>query len=375
MRRSVALAAALLMLTSCSSQTDSSDDAAKDIIPASSAAETTKITQSTAPESSLRETVSVPEESSRAEEYPSEIELTINEPEAPQITAVNMTVETPNGKSELENAYGRDFLASGTVGLVGCPVKVTLCGSAGVLTFRIDKDALGSIPFENLAVLKTGDSFDEVDHTSGEDTVTCLIKESGTYLLVDSYQWDSAWGGDTAGKEHETEFTVGDFGFRVTFPKGVAPNSVSDYWHAEPAEGSHIIMKQDLMLQNGQNEARIRAELYASRFPNEDDSVDDPLPFKSFDDRIDELSLIAGDHPEIEATEVWDVDDGRRGFIAVFHFPENKKDGIREQTNINAYYEYTEDTYITLNLSFFGYDSETVDECFKSAKSFTYYKH
>lgn len=386
MRKTLVLAAAMLMLTSCSGDADSSAKAANDITPASSAAEVTKNTQSTAPESGLSGTDTAPAESSSpekdsapgqssTEEYPSEYELVINEPKAPQITSVSMKVKEPTGKSKLENAYGRDVLASGTVGLVGCPVKVTLCGGAGMLTFNLDKEALGSIPVENLAVLKAGDSFEKADYTLSEDTAVCLIRESGTYLLVDSYQWDSAWSKDPAGKEHETDFTVGEgFDFRITLPEGIAPNNISALWEKTYADGEHQIMTKELMSQNNQSEASVKAELKAYRYPGEEDGCDSPLPLKSFDDKISEISSISSDSFTLETSEPWDIGGGRRGFTAVFRFPGEPDKGIDEQTTVEAFYEFSEDTYILFALSFKGYDQTMTDNCLKSVKSFKYLK-
>lgn len=362
MKRFVAVMTALLCLTSCANAYSSSDTAADPILtPAADSSE-----------ESTEES-----ESSSSAELPSFYSLDINEPSAPQITNVSLEVYEPTGISRLESVYNRDVLSSGTVGLVGCPVSVELEGKNATLTFTVDPEALGDIPFTNLIVLKSGGgrSFDSIQFKPGKDnTVSCLIDESDTYMLVDAYQWWSCWGGDVSGMEHETEFTVGDnFNFRITLPEGVAPSGVSDYWHDE-YNGRHKMMSKQLMHQNQSKDANIKAELYAWRYPNDEDNCDDPAPFMSFDDKVSEISSLTSDRFTVEAAEVWELDGGRKGFAVVFRFPGEPDRGIDEQTNINAYYEYSEDTYILYTISFFGYDQNKIEECIKSAKSFNYIK-
>ncbi len=369
MKRSVAVAAALLCLTSCG-KTVTSSEPDRDI----TAAAPISVSAADSYEESKEDRESSSSEGS-SEGYPSSFSLDINEPDAPQITNVSLEVYGPTGVSSIENVFGRDVLSSGTVGLVGCPISVELEGKNATLTFTVDPDALGDIPFTNLIVLKSGGgkSFDSIQFKPEKDnTISCLIDESDTYMLVDAYQWWSCWGGDVSGMEHETGFTVGeDFDFRITLPEGVAPSGVSDYWHDE-YNGQHKMMSKQLMHQNQSEDADLRAELYAWRYPNEEDGCDDPSPLMSFDDKVNEISSLTSDYFTIEAAETWELDEERKGFAVVFHFPGEPDRGIDEQTNINAYYEYSEDTYILYTLSFFGHDRDKIEECIKSAKSFSY---
>lgn len=356
---------ALALLTSCG-KTGSSSSSGADSTPAGAPESIA------AQESSAAQTEQADSQTSSTEEYPSEYSLEINDPNAPQITGAKLEVKDPDGLSKLENVLGIDVISSGTVGLVGCPVRVTLCGSSAVLTLTVDKTALGDLPFENLIVLKSGKdgAFDSMKFTAGENTVSFEITASDTYMLVDSYQWQSAWSGDVTGEAHETEFTVGDeFNFRVTLPEGVAPNNVSAFWE-KTLSGEGYMMTKELMLQNRQDETDIRAELRACRYPGEDDGAGNATPYESFDERTQSLSTLQSEYLTVESSETWDLGGGRRGFVAVFHFPEDGT--IQEQTNISAQYEYSDDTYISYSLVVYGHDKDTIDRCIRSTKSFVY---
>ena len=279
-KRFVAVMTALLCLTSCANAYSSSDTAADPILT---------------PTADSSEESTEESESSSSAELPSFYSLDINEPSAPQITNVSLEVYEPTGISRLESVYNRDVLSSGTVGLVGCPVSVGLEGKNATLTFTVDPEALGDIPFTNLIVLKSGGgrSFDSIQFKPGKDN-------------------------DVSGMEHKTEFTVGDnFNFRITLPEGVAPSGVSDYWHDE-YNGRHKMMSKQLMHQNQSKDANIKAELYAWRYPNDEDNCDDPAPFMSFDDKVSEISSLTSDRFTVEAAEVWELDGGRKGFAVVF---------------------------------------------------------
>lgn len=381
LKRYFAVIAALLCLASCGEVDDSSESSAKEDSSAAASVTQTEAVTSASPET-VTETVTekvteAAPETSSAEEYPTEYSLEINEPDAPQVTGVTLKASQPKGLCKLENVYKTDVLATGTVGLVGCPVRVELKAKLGKLSFAVDTDKLGAMPFENLAVLKTGqgEDFEVIPFVREENSIVCAITESDTYMLVDLYQWQSAWSGDVSAPEHETDFTVGDeFNFRITMPEGVAPNNVSSMWEKTPIEGRYEVMTKQLLFQNRQSDAKIKAEMTAYRYPGEDDGCDDPLPMKSFDEKFSEIKSIPGDQFDAEVSEMWDIGGGRRGFMAVFHFPEEPESGINEQTIVEGFYEVSEDTYILCALSFNGQDQSTTDSCVKSIKSFKYSK-
>lgn len=172
-------------------------------------------------------------------------------------------------------------------------------------------------------------------------------------------------------KVQKTDFSVGEYGFKITLPEGVEASEASGLWEKTSTDGANMMVKE-LMMQSKLNISDIKAGLFAYRFPNEEDDCDDPLPYKSFDDRTKELSSIKSDYLKAESSEVWDLGDGRRGFVVVYHFPQN--DTVQEQTSISAQYEYSEDTYILFNLAIYGHDKDAIDRCIKSAKSFKYSK-
>ncbi len=365
MKRHIALVFAALLLTSCTEAADSRNSR--------------DITKAQEPEI-IREESSDSDESfavsdAQDEDFPKEYELDFDNTEISVISKAELLVKAPTGYSSLEGTLDRDVLSSGTVGLVGSPVEIELEGANGIVTFTVDTQQLGDIPFENLIVLKSGHgmSFDEVASAVKDDKISFEITESDTYMLVDSYQWRAAWGDVDPELEHETAFRVGDLGFSLTIPKGVAPNSVSDYWHAEH-NGEHQMMSKQLMHQNQQKDADIKAELYAWRYPNEEDDCDDPAPYMSFDERIEQLRSIDSDIIKIESTKEWELGNGRKGFAVVFHYPADAEKGIGEQTTVEGFYEYSDDTYILYTLTFYSYEQETVDACLKSVESFKYYQ-
>lgn len=140
-------------------------------------------------------------------------ELVINDSKKPEVVKVELTgVDGKEivGNVRARDVYNIDVMASGTVGLVGAPVEITygeeLNGDV-ILTFYYNKDELRGIPERNLMVL-TATHYDEVPNSVIDEeagTVKVKISERGTYMLLDRYQWYSAWGADASEYAYEVD--------------------------------------------------------------------------------------------------------------------------------------------------------------------------
>lgn len=115
---------------------------------------------------------------------------------------------------DMENLYGIDVLYSSVEGLVGSPIEVTFDHvDDPTLCFVYDPDELRGMPETNfLALYRSGSSsfapFDPIDDIiidSDEHTVTIPAKRDGVYVLVDVYQWFTAWGVDASEYAYEID--------------------------------------------------------------------------------------------------------------------------------------------------------------------------
>lgn len=100
----------------------------------------------------------------------------------------------------VESLMDKDILCTDVVGLVGEPFEIETESEfdTATITFKLDTDKLGEIPFDNLLYLW----YDEINHKFVElDTI--LDEENGTvsvvtthfskYMLVNSADWYEAW--------------------------------------------------------------------------------------------------------------------------------------------------------------------------------------
>lgn len=235
----------------------------------------------------------------------------------------------------------------------------------------ISSEASDSVSSE----LTDSDSSEEADPVSSELTdsdsseAADPVSSKAADSSADSTESRESSSSEEKPKVQKTDFSVGEYGFKLSLPEGVEASVASGLWEKTSADGANMMVKE-LMMQSKLNISDIKAGLFAYRFPNEEDDCDDPLPYKSFDDRTKELSGLKSDFLKVESSEVWDLGDGRRGFVAVLHFPQDGS--VQEQTNISAQYEYSDDTYIVYSLAVSGHNKDAIDRCIRSAKSFLY---
>lgn len=130
----------------------------------------------------------------------------INNKEKPEITAVELTADCAGSleyKSEIRDVYKIDVMTSGTVGLVGTPIKFTLeegVESASAV-FHYDDNELRWVNEDNIILMyynKTFQRFSQVGALidTEENTVSFDVEKDGIYLLVDSYEWSNYFGKD-----------------------------------------------------------------------------------------------------------------------------------------------------------------------------------
>ena len=93
-----------------------------------------------------------------------------------------------------------DMLCTDVVGLVGEPFEIETTSEfdTAALTFRIDKDKIGEIPFDNLLFLwynEEENEFVELETILDEENFTASIVTThfSKYMVVDKYEWYKAW--------------------------------------------------------------------------------------------------------------------------------------------------------------------------------------
>ena len=114
------------------------------------------------------------------------------------------------GTAMIRDVYNSDIMASGVVGLVGAPYRISYdeedCDPN--LEFTYDQDQLRSVPERNLIILHEGsDGFyvqvGKEDLDMENNTISVDIAEGGIYLLADRYEWYSCWGVDVSEYAYE----------------------------------------------------------------------------------------------------------------------------------------------------------------------------
>ncbi|MCM1164531.1 MAG: hypothetical protein NC299_12510 [Lachnospiraceae bacterium] len=129
-------------------------------------------------------------------------------------------------------------LHTGVVGRFGCPVEVTGAAEGSRLIFRYDGDKLYSIRPENLIVLYYDDDEDNyIELMPKLDGSSCTVSldigetRDGTYMLVDSYAWLTAWGAETVkGGQRLFRCEEGGLSFSVDLLSEVKFTACSDYF-------------------------------------------------------------------------------------------------------------------------------------------------
>lgn len=309
------------------------------------------------------------------------IELDLSDSEKPQITKVCLSGDIGRGAS-LENVYGIDIVSSELTGLFGCPVEVELDGESGLLSFEVDTGNMDNVPIENLIVLcknsDDNDDYQQVKSTLSGNVITAQIQKSDIYMLADCYQWFSAWGMDMSEYAHDTVWTNDEFSFSFSLPAGISCSEVSDYWSAQWRSDVELveIMEKSLIHQNSSKEAAMTVSLSAVRFPDDEDDCINPAPQQELDEVTDQIISSfsnSENYPcQIEPKQTMELLEDRKGYLLKIYAPDNTSIGIREQSTVTGYYEYSEDTYIVLSYFMWGADEELLKKAEDSVKSFKF---
>lgn len=105
-----------------------------------------------------------------------------------------------NRTTSVESVINTDILCTDVVGLVGEPFEIETTSEfdKATLTFKIDKDKLGEIPFDNLLFLwynEEEDEFIELETILNEENGTASIETThfSKYMIVDKKAWFDAW--------------------------------------------------------------------------------------------------------------------------------------------------------------------------------------
>lgn len=108
-----------------------------------------------------------------------------------------------NRTTSVESVMNVDILCTDVVGLVGEPFEIETESEfdKATITFKIDKDKLGEIPFDNLLFLwynEEENRFDELETILDEDhgTVSIVTTHFSKYMVVDKKAWFDAWAVD-----------------------------------------------------------------------------------------------------------------------------------------------------------------------------------
>ena len=141
----------------------------------------------------------------------------ISNREKPEIYSVDLTADCSGRleyKSEIRDMYRIDVMTSGTVGLVGTPIKFTLdedvSDASAVMYYN--EDELRWVDENNLALLSYDKVFqryyrcnDAVIDTEN-NTITFGVEDSRIYVLVDNIEWTNYWGKDRT--EYKKEVNI-----------------------------------------------------------------------------------------------------------------------------------------------------------------------
>lgn len=105
-----------------------------------------------------------------------------------------------NKTTSVESVMNIDILCTDVVGLIGEPFEIETESEfdKATLTFKINKDKLGEIPFDNLLFLwynEEGNEFVELETILDEENGTASIVTThfSRYMIVDKKAWFEAW--------------------------------------------------------------------------------------------------------------------------------------------------------------------------------------
>ena len=175
----------------------------------------------------------------------------------PEVDEVLLRDEGENGlmqNARIYDSYQLDVMSSGVVGLVGAPFSVSYDTQveSPLLVFHYVPEELRGIPERNLIILHydADSSFyvqvGEEDLNREECTISVHIREPGTYLLADRYQWYSVWGEDVS--EYAYTVAPGDYlsDWERECAMGSIPEIADKEWAIEHAPVFHVSTPEQL---------------------------------------------------------------------------------------------------------------------------------
>ena len=173
----------------------------------------------------------------------------------PEVIGVELRDESSVGdlgEARVSDIYKKEYMASGVVGLVGVPVRITYQeGAAPRLTFYYDEDELRGIPERNLIILHedADGSYVQVGQESKdeeENTISVAISEPGIYLMADCYQWYTVWGVDMSDYAYGVDPTMYPSAWERECDTGSILELADKKWAMENAPVFHVSTASEL---------------------------------------------------------------------------------------------------------------------------------
>lgn len=187
------------------------------------------------------------------------ISLKIDEEELPAVT--NVSIIIPEEKKDtqhvtLTNTYKIDILSSEVVGIVGAPIEIysneSLDGAQ--LTFQYNPELLGEVQQKDLVIMWYDSEeqwYQVITDSSHIDykkhTITCPIKEEGTYLVEDVKTWEAVWNGTYDYDELLMYETIDvEYDWKQEFATNDLARIADISWYNDQQEVYHIATASEL---------------------------------------------------------------------------------------------------------------------------------
>lgn len=293
------------------------------------------------------------------------ITLDLSKSDRPEVLMVTMEGEF-DSSAYLQNRYNIDVVVSDVIGMVGCPVEVNL-GTAreGKLIFTVDEKSCLEVPMKNMIVLvhnEETDMFEEVESEVIHNNVEFTITESGTYLLSDRYEWYDAWGVTLIEYAHDITYDNREYNFKVVIPQKISFDKVGDYWRYD--DGAYYGLYRKMLLNQKNDDISgnflpMQMYMYAYRFPNESDDLEQPRSVVTLDEFVDEVKSA---YEAMDLNEEgylytnvrkkhFRINNGKNAFMLTWDMEVGVVNDATIPLNYkfySVYYEYDEETFIQL---------------------------
>ena len=156
---------------------------------------------------------------------------------------------------DMEDIYDFDYFSSSVVGLVGSPIEVTFDNVKDAqLSFVYDPDELRGMPETNFLPMYHSSNnttlpfqpIDDVEVDSVNHTVTIPAKKDGIYLLVDVYQWFTAWGVDASEYAYDIDMSNSESDWERSTDTGSIMELADKQWAYDNAPEFHVSNAEEL---------------------------------------------------------------------------------------------------------------------------------